>query len=190
MRARLVFSVVALCVMLSGCTLSNMSGTAEPTGGAQAPAESRFMYYNFPDVRVPVEMKADESQMFVHGMGHKQTGVLVFSGNVDFMSLTKAMIATMQQDGWELRFQFTSPRTLLLFTKPTRFAILNITDTSSFNTDLEIWVSPRPDQDSTMIEKPLPFLDVPKSSSMNTTPKPKSTPAPVADLPAEEGLDS
>ncbi|SIN86884.1 hypothetical protein [Halodesulfovibrio marinisediminis] len=188
MRARLIFSILALCVMLSGCTLSNMSGTAEPTGGAQAPAESKFMYYNFPDVRVPVEMKADESQMFVHGMGQKQTGVLVFSGNVDFMSLTNAMITTMQQDGWELRFQFTSPRTLLLFTKPTRFAILNITDTSSFSTDLEIWVSPRPEQDS-IIEKPLPFLDVPKSSSM-IAPKRKTSPAPATDLPAEEGLDS
>ncbi|MEZ0574701.1 hypothetical protein [Halodesulfovibrio aestuarii] len=188
MRARLVFSVVALCMMLSGCTFSNISGTAQPTGSAQGQAESKFMYYSFPDVRVPTEMKVDESQMFVHGMGHKQTGVLVFSGNVDFMSLTNAMITTMQQDGWELRFQFTSPRTLLLFTKPTRFAVLNITDTSSFNTDLEIWVSPRPEQDS-MMEKPLPFIDLPRSSSMST-PKPKTSTAPVSDLPAEEGLDS
>lgn len=189
MRARLVFTVVALCVMLSGCTLSNMSGSSQPTGGAQAPSESKFMYYNFPDVRVPTEMKADESQMFVHGMGHNQTGVLVFSGNVDFMSLTNAMITTMKQDGWELRFQFTSPRTLLLFTKPTRFAILNITDTSSFNTDLEIWVSPRPEHDSMMIEKPLPFIDMPKSSSMRA-PAPKTFAAPVSDIPVEEGLDS
>jgi len=189
MRARLFFSIVALCVMLSGCSLANKSGSAQPTGGAQAPVESKFMYYNFPDVRVPTEMKADESEMFVHGMGNKQTGVLVFSGNVDFMSLTNAMITTMQQDGWELRFQFASPRTLLLFIKPTRFAIVNITDTSSFSTDLEIWVSPRPEQDSMMIEKPLPFIDMPKSSSMST-PRPKTSVAPVSDMPTEEGLDS
>ncbi|MCT4535351.1 hypothetical protein [Halodesulfovibrio sp.] len=189
MRARLVFSVLALCVMLSGCTLSNMSGTAKPTGAAQSAAESKFVYYNFPDVRVPAEMEPDESQMFVHGMGHKQTGVLVFSGNVDFMSLTRAMITTMRQDGWELRFQFASPRTLLLFTKPTRFAIVNITDTSSFTTDLEIWVSPRPEHAETMLEKPLPLIEAPRSS-YNSAPKPSAAQAPASNAATEEGLDS
>ncbi|WP_066854768.1 hypothetical protein [Halodesulfovibrio spirochaetisodalis] len=188
MRARLLFSTVALCVILSGCTLSNVSGTSQPPGNPQAAAESKFMYYNFPDVRVPTEMKADESQMFVHGMGHKQTGVLVFSGNVDFMSLTRAMISTMQQDGWELRFQFASPRTLLLFTKPTRFAIINITDTNTFRTDLEIWVSPRPEQDSMMLEKPLPLIEKPQSA--RKAPKSTASQAPVSDMATEEGLDS
>lgn len=165
MRARLVFLIVMLCFVISGCSAMNgMSGSSEPPAGPGASTQSKFMYYNFPDVRVPSEMTADETQMFVHGMGQNKTGVLVFSGRVDFMSLTRAMITTMRQDGWELRFQFNSPRTLLLFTKPTRFAIVNITDRSSFATDLEIWVSPRPESESSMVEKPLPLIDMPSQA--------------------------
>ena len=176
MRVRLFFVTLILCFALSGCALSEMSGSAEPPSSSGAPAASQFMYYNFPDVRVPTEMKADEKQMFVHGIGENKTGVLVFSGRVDFMSLTKAMITTMMQDGWELKFQFNSPRTLLLFTKPTRFAIVNITN-GQFETDLEIWVSPRPERSDSLIEKPLPLLEAPAA-------------APAPEVPAEQGLTS
>ena len=164
MRVRLFFLSLIFCFALTGCSFTEMTGSSEPPSGPAAPAASQFMYYNFPDVRVPTEMKPDETQMFVHGIGQNKTGVLVFSGRVDFMSLTKAMITTMTQDGWELKFQFNSPRTLLLFTKPTRFAIVNITN-GQFNTDLEIWVSPRPEQSDTLIEKPLPLIEAPASKA-------------------------
>ncbi|ABB36841.1 putative lipoprotein [Oleidesulfovibrio alaskensis G20] len=149
MKKSLIPALLLACVVaLSGCT----TGSSKTSGGTEE--ASQFLYYDFNDIVVPRDMKLKDS--FVLGTGAERTGFLGFSGWVDSRSLTANTISNMQRDGWSLRFQFISPRTLLLFTKPDKFAVINITDGAT-NTELEVWVAPR--RDNVGLEKPI--LDTP-----------------------------
>ncbi len=143
----LVLVLIAL-LALSGCTFGSTKGADGTTNTAQ------YLYYDFNDIIVPKDMSLKDS--FVLGSGSERAGFLGFSGWVDARSLTQSLIANMQRDGWELRFQFVSPRTLLLFTKPDKFAVLNITDGTT-RTELEVWVAPR--RDGMGLESPI--IDAP-----------------------------
>jgi len=67
---------------------------------------------------------------------------MVFTGRVEIKSLTDYFINNMAKDNWDLRCAFKSNRTILVFEKPDRYCIVNVTD-EHFTTLLEIWVAPR-----------------------------------------------
>ena len=161
MRVHFLALLVLMSIALSGCTgaLKRSGENDVPTGATSAATESNFYYYFFDDIVVPREMELDAKSSMVFGNATDRSGVMVFSGRVEFVSLTNAFLRNMRNEGWELKFQFSSSRTLLLFTKAEKFCVVNITDGRT-TTDLEIWVAPRP-SGNTIEEKPMDFFSSP-----------------------------
>ena len=139
---RLLQQIVFLSafLMLCSCTVST-GDPADPAAANASGAATPAYYYDFDDILIPEDMSIDMDESFViETPGHK-SGVMVFDGQVEIRSLTDYFIDSMARDNWTLRSAFRSARTILVFEKAARFCVINITD-SSFNTLLEIWVSP------------------------------------------------
>lgn len=152
MRSKfLVLAAAFALVFTTSCTSFNwpsMGGgssqdpEAEAPSGASTPASEELdsYYYDFDDVRVYNELKLDAKESFVIETPGAKSGVLVFDGRVERLSLTDFFINQMNRDGWRMRSAFKSPRTILIFEKPGKFGVISITD-ERFNTHVEIWVT-------------------------------------------------
>ncbi len=152
MRSTLLVLVAALALLMTtSCTSlnwpsmggsSNQDPGAEPPSGASMPASEELdsYYYDFDDVRIYNELKMDAKESFVIETPGTKSGVLVFDGSVERLSLTDFFVNQMRRDGWTMRSAFKSPRTILIFEKPGKFGVISITD-ERFNTHVEIWVT-------------------------------------------------
>lgn len=137
MRAYILI-LLAGFLLTSGC--STLSGGSSASGTtATAPQE---YYYDFDDILVPKMLELDSSRTFVMETPSMKSGVMVFEGNAERLSLTDFFITNMTRDNWSMRSAFKSNRTLLLFEKPTRYCVISISE-STFNTLCEIWVLPK-----------------------------------------------
>ncbi len=144
----LIFCIVCLVVCsLAACTPKVTDPAAEPADGSVAPAPApdpgpTDFYYDFDDILVPKEMELQTNESFILETPNQKTGVMVFEGKVEILSLTSFFINNMNKDGWSLLSAFKSNRTILVFEKIDRICVMNITN-GKFSTLLEIWVSPR-----------------------------------------------
>lgn len=98
-------------------------------------------YYDFNDVAVPQEMNLQLSDSFILETPTARTGVMTFTGKVDANSLRNYYVHTMTKDGWTLKSAIKSNKSILLFEKPGKYAVVIITD-GTLKTRLEIWVTP------------------------------------------------
>ena len=138
MRA-LFFSLMTI-VLVAGCGGISTDSLMQSEPASQEEALSS--YYDFDDVIVPTDMNLDPDRSFVLETPTSKSGVLVFSGNIERLSLTDYFINNMARDNWTMRSAIKSNRSLLLFEKPTRYCVLSITD-GRFSTEAEIWVLPK-----------------------------------------------
>jgi hypothetical protein len=110
------------------------------------------LYHDFEDVLVPSELKVDAKRTFVHHAPDFRAGVLVLTGRVETNSLVRFFEDNMAQDNWRLVTTFRSPRTMMIFQKPNRDCIINITE-KQFRAEVEIWVAPtRKTQEETLLK--------------------------------------
>ncbi|GAB7079468.1 hypothetical protein [Megalodesulfovibrio paquesii] len=126
--------------MTQGSESSSPSGAS--SGTAAPPPPPAENYYDFNDVAVPQEMKLQLSDSFILETPTTRTGVMAFSGKVEANSLRNYYINTMVKDGWAMRSAIKSNRSILLFEKPGKYAVIIITD-GTLKTGLEIWVLPQ-----------------------------------------------
>lgn len=138
-------SALGLCALLSagGCTL-NKSGSESGAAPSQAatPPPPLENYFDFNDVAVPQDMKLSSSDSFILETANIKTGVMVFTGQIEAPSLRQYYINTMAKDGWTMRSAIKSSKSILLFEKPGKYAVVIITD-GTLKTRLEIWVTPQ-----------------------------------------------
>jgi hypothetical protein len=151
-QRRAVLGMVLACLVtpaLVGCSyLSQRQVTpaaeqgegAVATGGDQGSA----VYYDFDDVAVPSEFKLVKDSSFVYQSGSLRNGLLVFDGRVEPVSTANFVVAAMAKDNWRMKSSFKYGRTLMLFEKPGKTALISITEGIT-NTRLEIWVAPTPE---------------------------------------------
>ena len=104
-------------------------------------------YFDFGDVPVPSELKLDKSSSFVYSAGHVTAGVLSLKGYLDLNSLIVFFETNMPEQNWKILSSFRSPRSILIFRKPQRICVVNITEKRLY-TYLEIWVAPVTESDS------------------------------------------
>ncbi|MFP4477185.1 MAG: hypothetical protein ACLFOY_16610 [Desulfatibacillaceae bacterium] len=149
LRGTLVFLVLALVLgmALPGCSTlggKDKKGTSASSERDQGPQP---VYYDFGDVLVPHELEVDQDESFIYSTAGFSAGVLVLSGRVELSSLVRFFENNMLKDNWVLVSSFKSPRTIMLFRKDNRWAVVNITE-GKIRTEVEIWVAPTAVQDS------------------------------------------
>jgi hypothetical protein len=134
-RVRVLVGISALLLVLVislGCARLNSNTTSSESAPTTEDVEPTPLYHNFEDVLVPSELKVDTKRTFVHHAPDFRAGVLVLTGRVEISSLVGFFEDNMAQDNW---------RTMMIFQKPNRDCIINITE-KQFKTEVEIWVAP------------------------------------------------
>jgi hypothetical protein len=99
------------------------------------------VYYDFDDVLIPRELKVLHKDSFIYLTSGMTAGVLTLKGRVNPNSLIAFFENNMAKDNWAKVSAFKSERSILLFQKPTRTCVMLINE-KSWNTHVEIWVSP------------------------------------------------
>lgn len=135
--------LAAACANMPGFSRTNAQAGQAPAG-AQATEKSISVYYDFDDIAVPADFKLVKDHSFVYQSGPLKNGLLVFDGRVEPVSAANFMVASMAKDNWRLKSSFKYGRTLMLFEKPGKTALVMITEGIT-NTRLEVWVAPLPE---------------------------------------------
>lgn len=141
MKKRLMGLVLGAAIVASGCSLTQTSESTSPAGGVAPPPAPMDNYYDFNDVAVPQEMNLQLSDSFILETPTARTGVMTFTGKVDAASLRNYYANVMVKDGWTMKSAIKSNKSILLFEKPGKYAVIIITD-GTLRTRLEIWVTP------------------------------------------------
>lgn len=138
---------LALVFMLSACSSlqkkeSETAKTSAPKSGAAS--QPLGTYVEFEDVLIPRELELESKSSFVFETPQFKTGILVYKGRVDYVSLANFFEKNMIKDNWNMRSKIKYTRTIMVFEKPDRDCIINIID-QTFNTIVEVMVAPRMD---------------------------------------------
>lgn len=127
--------LLGLALTLTGCAGLEFSN---PFSSA---SDVNDVYYSkFPDIPIPSDMKSDLKETLVSTTPNAvKVGLETFSGRVESSSLASAMTHNMTPQGWVLRGQITGKRTMQLFEKDGRFAVIYLYD-GMLDTSMEVWV--------------------------------------------------
>lgn len=130
----------ATLLIVQGCSSTSIPNPFEPA----PPANVNEVYFGeFRDVPVPSDMSEQTKYTAVsQNADGSKSGTQVFEGRIDRQSLVNAMIHNMTRQGWALRSVFRGQRSVLLFEKGDRNAIIGITDGQAYST-MEVWVTQR-----------------------------------------------
>ena len=141
MRKALIITVALIVlVAVAGCSSLQKDKKSSPAPAPQQ--EPLGSYHEFEDVLIPKEMELDTKSSFVFETPQYKTGILVYEGRVEAVSLSNFIEKNMIQDNWRMRSKIKYNRTILVFEKPDRDCIVNIED-ATFKTVLEVIVAPR-----------------------------------------------
>lgn len=133
---RVALCLVLLCALLTGCSSLNISNPFESSS-----TSSEIYFDQFPDVPIPRDLSVDIKRSLVSvSQDGAKTGLLTVEGwNVDKASLETASVSNMSRQGWNLRGSSTGNKTLQLYEKGNRFAVLYFYNQTT-TTAMEIWV--------------------------------------------------
>lgn len=140
-----LFVLLAVAVLAAGCSSGKAVSKSEsmPDHRQTEVTGPVPLYYDFPDVLIPGELKLDNNSSFVVRASNMSAGVLALKGRVELNSLIAFFANNMAKDNWVdvASFKSKSPRSVLLFKKDVRWCVINI-DEGDFSTYVEIWVAP------------------------------------------------
>jgi len=138
--------MITLVLITTGCV--NFSSNRKDDSTSQNNSDSTPVYYAFPDILVPIELKEIKKSSFVYEMAGVTAGILSLKGQVDRDSLISFFEINMAKDNWSVVTTFKSPTTMILYKKKNRRSVFRITE-KSLNTYIEIWVTPTVSDDNT-----------------------------------------
>jgi hypothetical protein len=129
--------------LLTGCSGAGLGGsstnaTATPTGGDEY--QQVHFYYDFEDILIPQELELDRDSSYVLETQQFKTGILVFNGSVDHISLVDFFITNMAKDNWRKYSSLKAEKSILTFEKPNKSCIITVYDESFTNTRVDIHV--------------------------------------------------
>lgn len=139
----MVFMVTASGCM--GSALKDRDESAPEKQQAVVQAQSVGSYQEFDDVLIPNGMERVYEESSVTILPTFKMGIITYKGNLNAAQLAHFFEKELSKDNWKLRSntQFQK-RFILVFEKPERDCIINITD-ETFKTLLEVMVTPRLD---------------------------------------------
>ncbi|MEJ2135221.1 MAG: hypothetical protein P8X86_08245 [Desulfofustis sp.] len=118
-RFSVYFVAGLFLLIISGCASQNKP---VDMGSSVGPLPSPVS--NFPDIKIPPEMKADKKKTLTINTESFNGGVYVFSGYVEVESLKDFMLASMKNEQWRHVGEASYNNVLLAFTKPNKTAII------------------------------------------------------------------
>ncbi|MEG1610890.1 MAG: hypothetical protein RR317_06870 [Bilophila sp.] len=125
-------------LILPGCADLNISNPFEKTSDV-----NEVYFDQFPDVPLPRDMTVDSSRSLVSvAQDGSKTGLLTVEGRVDKPSLANAMILNMNRQSWNLRAATTGAKTMHLYEKDNRYAIVYFYEQTT-SVAMEIWIATR-----------------------------------------------
>jgi len=116
---------------------SQSTGTAAPV----SPSASGTKFFEFNDIPIPPEVSVQTKNSYVFQSGQIKMGFLTLRGRVDSNSLVNFFVSAMPQQGWRLKAQFRSGRSLLIFDKSDRACVILMKE-DTYYTYVELYVSP------------------------------------------------
>ena len=124
----------ALCNVLLITLLLSLTKTSDG---------SEIYFDQFPDVPLPRDMSVDVSRSLISvAQDGTKTGLVTVEGRVDKPSLANAMISNMHRQGWNLRGAVIGTKTIHLYEKGERYAVIYYYDQTT-TAAMEIWVMTR-----------------------------------------------
>ena len=139
MRYRSLICGLILALGLSGCADMNIANPFDTS-----PSNPNDFYFEqFTDIPIPRDLSVDLARTFVSVTADgTKIGLVTTKGRVEQLSLSTAMINNMVNQGWSLRSMVNGPKSLQVYEKDGRFAILYFYE-QTMSTAMEIWVSTR-----------------------------------------------
>lgn len=134
--------IAALFLVLSGCESMHSGPDAAPDVSpppAASDSGASSTSLEFDDILVPSDLKPVNSERYFFENDKFKTGLLTLEGRVDMSSLTDFFLRNMAKDGWTNTTAFKAPTSILIFDKPTKSAMIKITE-STWTTHVEILV--------------------------------------------------
>ncbi len=130
--------VVILVMLLSGCADMgmNLSNPFDTTSDV-----NDVFYDQFPDIAIPSDMIIDRTRSLVStSQNGTKIGLLTAQGRVERSSLSNALMQHMLKQGWTLRGAVTGGKTMHIYEKDQRYAVIYLYDQIT-KTAMEIWVA-------------------------------------------------
>lgn len=150
---RTIILTLAMAFMLAttGCMGSALQNRDESSPEKQkqvVQAQSVGAYQEFDDVLIPNGMERIYEESSVTILPTFKMGIITYKGDLNAAQLAHFFEKELNKDNWKMRSntQFQK-RFILVFEKPDRDCIINITD-ETFKTLLEVMVTPRLDPGS------------------------------------------
>jgi len=137
-------SIVIMAVILmlfTGCSTLKKDDQATATTTAPATRKDAPVYHDFDDVLIPKELKKERDDSFVYRTAGFTVGVLSLKARVDVGTLIVFFEKNMPKDNWRMISEFKSPRTMMLYQKENRWAVIEINE-GTYYTSVKIWVAP------------------------------------------------
>jgi len=123
---------LALAVVLSACSGLNTKSNVDPapaTGGSQAETyDNPNYYYLFDDILIPNGMEHTADDDFSFDTQQFKAGIQIFQGRVVFDDLINFFLNNMVKDGWRKVSAVRSKKSILIFEKANKAAIIELTD--------------------------------------------------------------
>jgi hypothetical protein len=145
MKKSIILSVIlAVSVMMFfgcvGTSVKKESAAAQPVS-AEGKSSVHNQYYDFPDVLIPGELKAQPKRSSIYRTPGFAAGVLVFEGRLDGSSLSAFFESNMAKDNWRSKAAIKFNPMILIFEKENRVCVIRIEE-YTFLTRIEIWMAP------------------------------------------------
>lgn len=125
-------ALIVLAALLTACSGMNSRATTDtaPAGsGAQAETyDSPNYYYLFDDVLVPNGMEHTPEDDFSFETQQFKAGIQNFQGRVVFDDLINFFLNNMVKDGWRKVSAVRSKKSILIFEKSNKAAIIELND--------------------------------------------------------------
>ncbi|MCX8109954.1 MAG: hypothetical protein N3D15_01705 [Syntrophorhabdaceae bacterium] len=136
---KIVILVIIGLLVLSGCTWFKKT----PDDPQARPKDEKInqVFYGFPDVPLPKELKYVSEKSFVFETSNLKAGVMFFNGDVEMQSLENYFKVNLVKNGWRFVNSYRYKDVVLNFIKDDKTCNIKMTR-SAFNTEVEIWVGP------------------------------------------------
>lgn len=134
-----------LLFLLASCSSIGFENPFETSATSSDRSAAETYMAQFEDVPIPSDLKVERSRSLVttaqNGM---RVGLVTVSGRVEINSLNNAMVNNMSNNGWALRGSSSGSKTMQIYEKPERLAVI-YTYEQTIDTIMEVWVVQRLD---------------------------------------------